>query len=178
MINEAIIFARKAHAGQFRKGSNKPYIVHPLEVGDIVSTMTNDEEVISAAYLHDTIEDCEGVNQSVIAAQFGSRVGQWVEMESEDKSKSWLERKTTTIQHLRKAPIEVQMIALGDKLSNMRDIDRDYAIEGEKLWERFRMKDKKMIGWYYKGVQESLKEALGNEKCYAEYCELVKRNFD
>ena len=55
MINKAIEFATRAHAGQFRKGTSRPYIVHPIEVGDIVSTMTKDEEIISAAVLHDTI---------------------------------------------------------------------------------------------------------------------------
>ena len=60
MIDRAIEFATKAHEGQFRKGTRRPYIVHPIEVGDIVSTMTTDEEVISAAILHDTIEDCRG----------------------------------------------------------------------------------------------------------------------
>ena len=54
MINKAIEFATRAHAGQFRKGTRRPYIVHPIEVGDIVSTMTQDEEIISAAVLHDT----------------------------------------------------------------------------------------------------------------------------
>lgn len=49
MINKAIEFATRAHAGQFRKGTRRPYIVHPIEVGDIVSTMTQDEEIISAA---------------------------------------------------------------------------------------------------------------------------------
>ena len=57
MIDKAREFATKAHDGQFRKGTKRPYIVHPIEVGDIVSTMTTDEEVISAAILHDTIED-------------------------------------------------------------------------------------------------------------------------
>ena len=45
MINDAMEFAAKAHEGQFRKGTRRPYIVHPIEVADIVSTMTKDEEV-------------------------------------------------------------------------------------------------------------------------------------
>ena len=61
MIDDAIEFATKAHEGQFRKGTRRPYIVHPIEVADIVSAMTNDEEVICAAVLHDTIEDCRGM---------------------------------------------------------------------------------------------------------------------
>ena len=44
----------------------RPYILHPLEVGVIVARMTEDEEVISAAILHDTIEDCEGVTAKMI----------------------------------------------------------------------------------------------------------------
>ena len=42
MIDKAIEFATKAHEGQFRKGTKRPYIVHPVEVGDIVATMTDD----------------------------------------------------------------------------------------------------------------------------------------
>ena len=64
-----------------------------------------------------------------------------------------MERKSRTIEHLKKAPVEVKMIALADKLSNMRDIDRDYPECGEELWNRFRMKDKNIIGWYYKSLK-------------------------
>ena len=64
MINKAIEFATRAHAGQFRKGTSRPYIVHPIEVGDIVSTMTKDKEIISAAVLHDTIEDVQEYQES------------------------------------------------------------------------------------------------------------------
>lgn len=87
MINRAIEFATKAHAGQFRKGTKRPYIVHPIEVGDIVSSMTQDEEIISAAILHDTIEDCEGITEEVLRQEFGERVSRFVAGESEDKSK-------------------------------------------------------------------------------------------
>ena len=177
MINKAIEFATKAHEGQLRKGTKRPYIVHPVEVGDIVSTMTSDEEIISAAVLHDTIEDCEGVTRELLAREFSERVASIVAQESEDKSKSWMERKTFTIEHLRTAPWEVQMVGLADKLSNMRDIDRDYPVAGERLWERFRMKDKAVIGWYYKGVRDALADAFKDEKLYQEYCGLVEKYF-
>lgn len=115
MIDRAIEFATKAHEGQFRKGTRRPYIVHPIEVGDIVSTMTTDEEVISAAILHDTIEDCKGVTREVLAENFSERVASLVAQESEDKSKSWMERKGSTIERIRTASFEVQMIGLADK---------------------------------------------------------------
>ena len=162
MIDKAIEFATRAHRGQFRKGTRRPYIVHPIEVGDIVCSMTTDEEVISAAYLHDTIEDCEGVT---------------VAQESEDKSKTWIERKNRTVCHIKEADPDVQKIALADKLSNMRDINRDYPVYGEELWNRFRMKDKGMIGWYYKGVRDALRDVFAGEPAYEEYCRLVEANF-
>lgn len=177
MIDKAMRFATKAHEGQVRKGTSRPYIVHPIEVGDIVSTMTKDEEVISAAILHDTIEDCKGVTRDVLKEEFSERVASLVAQESEDKSKTWRERKGTTIQRIRTAQRDVQMIGLADKLSNMRDIDRDYPVAGEELWNRFRMKDKNIIGWYYKGVRDALKENFDGVPAYEEYCKLIKKNF-
>lgn len=177
VIEKAIAFATRAHEGQFRKGTTRPYIVHPLEVGNIVATMTDDEEIICAAILHDTIEDCEGVNSGMICREFSERVAHLVVQESEDKSKTWMERKGATIEHLKSAPKEVQMIGLADKLSNMRDIDRDYPECGEALWNRFRMKDKKMIGWYYKGILASLEGSLSGVPAFGEYCRLVEKHF-
>lgn len=177
MINRAIVFATNAHAGQFRKGTKRPYIVHPVEVGDIVAAMTLDEEVRCAAVLHDTIEDCDWVTEQIISQEFTPRVAQIVAQESEDKSKSWKERKGHTVEHLKNAPREVQMIALADKLSNMRDIDRDYPVLGDELWNRFNMKDKDVIGWYYKGIRDALADVFADEPLYEEYCRLVAKNF-
>lgn len=176
MIDKAMEFATKAHEGQLRKGTKRPYIVHPIEVGDIVSTMTSDEEIIAAAILHDTIEDCEGVTEEILREEFGDRVTVLVLHESEDKTKSWKERKSATIEGLKNAPMDVKYIGLADKLSNMRDIDRDYVLYGEELWNRFRMKDKKMISWYYTEIMKSL-ESLKGIPAYEEYCRLVKKNF-
>lgn len=177
VIERAIAFAIRAHDGQFRKGTSRPFILHPLEVGKIVASMTEDEEVISAAILHDTIEDCKGITEEIIRQEFTDRVASLVAQESEDKSKTWVERKSATIAHLKVAPKEIQMIGLADKLSNMRDIDRDYPECGENLWNRFRMKDKNVIGWYYKSIRESLEESMKDTAAYREYCELIDKNF-
>ena len=177
MIDRAAKFAEQAHKGAHRKGTRIPYIVHPLETALIASMLTNDEEILAAALLHDTIEDCEGVDANVLKEMFSARVAGIVSQESEDKSKTWMERKSATIERLKTAPIEVQMIVLADKLSNMRDIDRDYPVCGEELWNRFRMKDKATIGWYYKGVREALREAFAETEAFAEYCSLIDKNF-
>lgn len=176
-VDKAIEFATKAHEGQFRKGTKRPYIVHPIEVCDIVSSMTTDEEVISAAVLHDTVEDCKGVTAEILEREFGKRVASIVAQESEDKSKTWRERKGATIEHLKVAPIEVKMIALADKLSNIRDINRDYPVHGEDLWNRFRMKDKEAIAWYYCGIRDVLRDTFAGVPAYEEYCQLVEKNF-
>lgn len=177
MLDEAIEFATKAHEGQVRKGTKRPYIVHPVEVADIVAAMTKDEEIISAAVLHDTIEDCPEVTEEILCVIFGERVASMVAQESEDKSKTWQERKGATIQFLHNAPIEVKMIGLADKLSNIRDIDRDYPVCGEELWSRFRMNSKAAIGWYYKGVMDALRDSFDGQPIYKEYCTLVEKNF-
>ena len=177
MIDDAMEFAAKAHEGQFRKGTRRPYIVHPIEVADIVSTMTKDEEVICAAVLHDTIEDCRGITWDVLKLRFGSRVADMVAQESEDKSKTWEERKGATISRLKDAPVEVQMIGLADKLSNMRDIDRDYPKEGDALWTRFRMQSKAALAWYYKGIRDVLEERFSGIPAFEEYCRLIDKNF-
>ena len=133
--------------------------------------------MISAAAHHDTIHSSTGITLVVLRLRFGCRVADMVSQESEDKSKTWEERKGATISRLKDAPIEVQMIGLADKLSNMRDIDRDYPKEGDALWTRFRMQSKSALAWYYKGVRDALAERFAGMPAYEEYCRLVDKNF-
>ncbi len=177
IVEEAHIFATSAHKGQVRKGTATPYIIHPEEVATIVAEMTKDEDVIAAAYLHDTIEDCVGITKEVLAKEFNTRIAHIVSQESEDKSKSWMERKGGKIESLKHASYEVQVIALGDKLANLRDIDREYQERGDELWNKFNMKDKNVIGWYYRGVKQALEERFAETKAFQEYEKLVEKNF-
>ncbi len=112
MIGEAAAFADKAHKGAFRKGTKIPYITHPMETAVIVSAFTDDEEIIAAALLHDVMEDA-GVTREELEDTFGSRVADLVVDESEDKSRSWQERKTRTVRHLCTASREIKILALG-----------------------------------------------------------------
>lgn len=175
MIREAAEFAAEVHKGKLRKGSSIPYIVHPLETAVIVSGITQDEEVICAALLHDVIEDA-GVTFECLEARFGLRVAQLVQAESEDKSRSWQERKQATIRRLETAPREVRIICLGDKVSNLRSTAADYLLHGDRVWEKFREKDRKKHEWYYRGVFQNLKE-LSGQAAYAEYETLMKKIF-
>lgn len=134
MIREAAEFAEKAHRGAVRKGSDIPYITHPLETAVITSMMSDDDELIAAALLHDTMEDA-GVSYEELKKHFGSHVADLVAEESEDKSKTWMERKSRTIEHLRSAGREIKILTLADKLSNIRSTARDYLLEGENIAE-------------------------------------------
>ena len=181
LLDRAVVFATEAHKEQFRKGTQIPYILHPLEAAAIVGTMATDEEVIAAAVLHDVVEDTDVTIDQVIT-HFGARVGQLVAQENEDKREdlpaeaTWKVRKQETLEHLKTAPMEVKMITLGDKLSNMRAIYRDYQSLGDDLWLRFNQKDKAEHYWYYSGIAECIRQ-LWDHPVYKEYCELIYKVF-
>ncbi len=71
---------------------------------------------------------------------------------------------------------DAKKVALGDKLSNMRAIARDYAVQGDKLWNRFRSKDRKDHEWHYRGLAESLSE-LHDTFAYKEFVQLIEQVF-
>ncbi len=181
LLDNAILFAVRAHEGQRRKGTTIPYILHPLEAAAIVGTMTDDDEVIAAAVLHDVVEDTAATVEQV-RELFGQRVAALVASESENKrdrlpaQDTWKLRKQETLDHLDTAPTDVKMITLGDKLSNARALYRDYTAIGDAVWQRFNQQDKREHGWYYQGIARRLGE-LREYPVYAEYCELVNRLF-
>ena len=182
LLDRAIVYAVKAHEGQFRKGTDIPYILHPLEAAAIVGTMTADESVIAGAVLHDAVEDTDATVEE-IRERFGERVAALVAAESEDKrsdlpaASTWTLRKQETLAHLASAPVDVKMITLGDKLSNIRAIHRDHQRIGDDLWQRFNQKDKREHWWYYNGIAECLHE-LRSHQAYREYRELIRLTFE
>lgn len=182
LLDRAIIFATKAHSGAKRKGTNVPYIVHPIEAAAIVSAMTDDQEVIAAAVLHDVLEDTEATEEDLLA-RFGRRITELVVDESEDKRKNlpaaltWKTRKQETITFLEtRASRDAKMLALADKLANLRAIHRDQCIIGDRIWERFNEKDKNMHAWMYRSIAKALEE-LKDHPTWQEYNRLVTEVF-
>ena len=181
LLDRAIIFAVHAHAGTERRGKGFPYIVHPMEAMEIVATMTTDQELLAAAALHDTVEDTD-VTVEQIRAEFGDRVASLVADESEDlpegmsDEESWHDRKQAAIDHLAKASHDAKIVALGDKLSNIRAIARDYAEIGDALWSRFHAKDPKDHEWHYRGLADALRE-LSDTAAYQEFERLINQVF-
>ena len=180
-LNEAIAFAAEKHADKTRKGSNLPYIVHPMEAAAIASYLTDDLEVIAAAVLHDVVEDSDATKDD-LEKLFGNRVAELVASDSEDKmeeiaaSASWKTRKQQTIDHLGNTSRDEQIIVLADKLSNIRSMYKDYCTIGDELWQRFNQKNKAEHAWYYKSIGEKL-DKLNDTVPYHEYIDLVERVF-
>ena len=182
-VTKAIEFAAKAHDGMCRKKDKTPYILHPLEAAVIVGTMTYDQEIISAAVLHDVVEDT-GITIEEIEENFGTRIRRLVESETEDKradlppEDTWRIRKEESLNELKNnKEVAVQMLWLGDKLANMRSFYRMKRKEGEGMWQSFNQKDPEQQFWYYSTIAE-LTASLKNSSAWQEYYELVKIVFE
>ena len=182
LVSEAIAFAVKAHDGMRRKKSESPYVLHPMEAAVIVGTMSEDQNLIAAAALHDVVEDA-GVSIEEIEEKFGSRVRELVESETEDKraelppSDTWRIRKEESLSVLRSTDdIDVLILWMGDKLSNMRSIYRDWKVEGDAMWQRFNQKDVKQQAWYYRSIVD-LTKRLSHTSAWLEYKALTELVF-
>ncbi len=134
----AVAFAEQAHRGQFRKGTRIPYLVHPLRVAEILLRVGAPSDLAVAALLHDTLEDTD-VTEADLRRAFGQRITDLVVAlsEPEHRTAPWAQRKAHTVAFLRTAPEEVVLLALADKLDNLRSVAEDLRWVGEALWERF-----------------------------------------
>ena len=182
IVSEAIVFASMAHDGMRRRKGNSPYVLHPLEVAAIVGSMTDDQNVISAALLHDVVEDA-GISLEEIGERFGERVMELVASETENKrdelppEQTWRIRKEESLETLRSTDdIDVLMLWIGDKLSNIRAIYRDHAVEGDAVWDKFHQSDVAVQAWYYRSVLKYT-ERLSDTLAWIEYKTIVEKLF-
>ena len=163
-LAKAVTFATESHARaqQVRKGTDIPYIVHPMEVMSILQRMEAGTDLLCAGLLHDVVEDTD-VTLDEVHAEFGDAVADLVGAHTEDKTLSWEERKRLSNEHLKNAPKEVRMLILADKLSNMRSIGADIYQHGdsEEYWEKFN-RGKTMQSWYYSEAINAL-DGMQNE---------------
>ena len=126
-VNKAFEFANEAHSGQFRT-SGDPYVSHPIAVANILSSFHMDEDSLSAAMLHDVIEDC-GVPKKVIEEQFNKNVANLVDGVSKLDQLNITSRTKVNAENFQKMilamakDIRVIVVKLADRLHNMRTID-------------------------------------------------------
>ena len=177
-FEEAAHFALKKHAGMTRKSGSAPYILHPFEAAVIASTISDDEDVLCAAVLHDVVEDTDCTIEQV-RELFGDRVAFLVASETEMKyselprSESWQRRKEESLEELRgNNDVDVHIIWLADKLSNMRSYARLYKLQGLDMWKIFNQSDPSRQAWYYREILGILSD-LDGTSAWREFKALV-----
>lgn len=181
-FEDALSFALDAHRGMRRKRAGIPYILHPMEAATIAASITDDEDVLSAALLHDVVEDTT-VSLEEIREAFGDRVAELVASETENKrpeqspEDTWDIRKRESIKELTECDDrDVHIVWLADKLSNMRSFARLYERDGNDLWQNFNQKSPTRQAWYYEAVGEAVSD-LSETAAWREYMFLVDMVF-
>jgi (p)ppGpp synthase/HD superfamily hydrolase len=156
--DRALAYATAAHAGQLRKGTSTPYIVHPLGVAELVLKHGGSEVEAIAALLHDTVEDQGGRERlEDLQREFGERVAhivegctEWIQEpgQTEADKPPWEERKRRAIEHIHaESDRSVLLVSLADKLHNARSIVADLRTHGPRMLDRFNRPDG--VLWYY-----------------------------
>ena len=152
---QALVFAHNIHRGQWRKGTDIPYMAPLLAVSSLVLEAGGNEDQAIAGLLHDMLED-QGARTSFEEIQqlFGGEVARIVRAcsDTEELPKPpWRDRKTAYLAHLEEADPAVLRVSLADKLHNSRSILTDLREHGDGLWKRFNASREDQL-WYYQGL--------------------------
>jgi (p)ppGpp synthase/HD superfamily hydrolase len=149
-------------------------------VGGLVLEFGGDTDQAVAGLLHDVLEDCEGVDEEMLRARFGSEATRIVaacsdvlEGDTPGKKSPWLDRKRRYIDHLRRADARVRLVSACDKLDNLRSMVADLDADGPATLDRF-SGSPRQIHWYYREVRNALGSDLP-ERLLAELDALVER---
>ncbi len=157
LVRKALAVAASAHQGQVRKGSGRPYILHPVGVARLLRETGCREVIVAAGLLHDTLEDT-GLTLGELHDHFGEKVASIVAGCTEpEKSVPWEQRKRHTLKALQNAPLEVRLVTCADKLDNVLSLAVDYEEQGEALWARFR-RGREDQAWYYRSIVKRLSQ--------------------
>lgn len=178
MVKKAKEFAEQAHAGQTRKTSGRPYFGHPMRVARILAEAGMAPHVVAAGFLHDVVEDTS-ITMEEIHQQFGASVSNLVAFNTEDKDKTWEERKSHTLDHLITGTIEQKALVVADKYANLLEMVEDASELGEdKIWSSFK-RGKEQQYWYFSGVANSSVEnvSVPLPSFFQEYKQTVEEFF-
>jgi GTP pyrophosphokinase len=149
LVREALETARRAHAGQLRRGSDgHPYIDHPLAVAELLLELGLSDETIAAALLHDVVEKSE-TGSAEVRERFGDPVADLVDAMTEDPAiDDYEERKGEHRQRVADAGREALAIFAADKLTNVSMLREAYALIEERVSEELEVPlDLKIYIW-------------------------------
>lgn len=169
----ALRLAAVGHRDQVRKGSDTPYVEHPMAVALILDRSGYDEETVIAGLLHDLVEDTE-VTLEQIRERFGDRVAEIVDHCSEVKldasgvKRPWIDRKRDHLASAANAPESARAVILADKLHNLISIRLDQA-EGGPVWSSFHA-DRDQVLWYYRAMIDACRSGEPGLSRLADQC--------
>lgn len=184
---KALAISAKVHEHQVRKGSDIPYIVHPVEVAMILQKIGASEEMIAAALLHGVFSNSNIGLSSVIELiekNFGEKAHKIIEIidgvsegQENGGNTPWKMQKQQSFDYLAKedTPLEIKMVSCAEKLSNIRDLVRGYREMGDSIWKKFNEGYNEQK-WYYESSVKSLK-SLEVYEMYKEFKLLVEELF-
>lgn len=172
----ALVFASKAHRNQVRKGTDIPYIVHPIHVSLLLIRHGFNETLSIAALLHDVVEDCD-VTLQELKQRFGEEAAALVDAVTEPKGSGgeelpWEVRKAHKLAHLRTAGPDVAALKAADAIHNARSILIDYHQVGDQVWERFKRGPEQTLD-YYDEIVALVKEKLAEHPIAQELAQTV-----
>ena len=173
----ALMFAARVHRDQVRKGTDIPYIAHPVHVSVLLIRHGFGEDLAIAGLLHDVVEDC-GVPIERIAEEFGAAVARLVEAVSETKAIDgvelpWEERKHAKLADLRAGGPDVAALKAADALHNIRTIIADHQQIGPEVWARFKRGAGPSL-WYYREILAGVRLWLGDHPLAGELAAAVE----
>jgi len=162
LVERALRLAARCHRDQHRKGSDLPYITHPIGVVLILMQAGfHDDQLLATALLHDVVEDTAYTTEQ-LATEFPSTVVDAVhhlterKLDEQDNKRSWQDRKNEHLSQIEQAPLDVRAIVLADKLHNLSSMLYDLEA-GEDVWSRFGASPERVL-WYHR---EMVARALG-----------------
>lgn len=139
-VERALAVAIEAHAEHRRKGNNDPYAVHPVHMALLLAQLGQDEVTVQAALLHDVAEDSDDWDLTGLARAFGHEVADVVAELTEDKSRSWPQRKAAALEHVPHLSDRAAAVKAADVLHNLTSLAAHLEQLGdtEAAWKPFR----------------------------------------
>jgi (p)ppGpp synthase/HD superfamily hydrolase len=178
LYERALRFAAIAHHSQKRKGSDLPYITHPVHVSVILLRHGFSTEVAVAGLLHDVVED-QGYELAQIEAEFGTRAAEIVAALSERKKdaqgakRPWEVRKREALEHMRRADPETVAVKVADTLHNVHCFVLDLRREGSQIWQHFGRGPGPQLDNYHQ-ILQTARERLGNHPLVDELADAIE----
>ncbi len=158
LLARAFRLAAEAHAGQRRRGSEAPYLSHPLQVAGLVLQHGGSVLLATVGLLHDTVEDSAEVSLERLRSEFGTEVARRVaeltdllEGDTAACKGRWIDRKRGYLRQLEDADAGTRLVAACDKLDNLRSLVAELEVHGAAVFERF-TGTPAQTRWYYESV--------------------------